>query len=109
MEIVYSFWENNSNLWFNSTPEDDKYIYDNFNDLLSIEHNINYMNKKEWTSYCILYDQLLKHINRYINNNRYINTYSAPDDFIDNCYLNYNKFKDELTDFLQKKERILEN
>jgi tRNA(Ile)-lysidine synthase len=99
MEIVYSFWENNSNLWFNSTPEDDKYIYDNFNDLLSIEHNINYMNKKEWTSYCILYDQLLKHINRYINNNRYINTYSAPDDFIDNCYLNYNKFKDKLTDF----------
>ncbi len=94
MDKIYTFWESNSKLWFNSTPEDDKYIYDNFIEYLLKFYNIDTMNKKDWTSYCILFDQLLKHINRHINN-----MYFEPDDFLDNCVINYNKFKNDLTDF----------
>jgi tRNA(Ile)-lysidine synthetase-like protein len=94
MEIIYSFWENNYNLWFNSTAEDDKYIYDNFNDFLSLKLSyIDAMSKKEWTSYCILNDQLRRHINRHININE-TNIINLED-----YYVNYNKFKDNLTDF----------
>jgi F0F1-type ATP synthase gamma subunit len=93
MDKIYTFWKNNSNLWFNSTPDDDKYIYDNFNELLLLNYDINF-DKKNWTSYCILFDQLLKHINRYLNK---IN--EEPKYFLDNCYINYNKFKDDLNDF----------
>jgi tRNA(Ile)-lysidine synthetase-like protein len=94
MDKIYTFWQSNPNIWFNSTPDDDKYIYDNYIDYLLIFYNTHNMNKNEWTSYCILYDQLLKHINRYINN-----LYAQPENFIENCYINYNKFKDELSDF----------
>ena len=96
MEKIYDFWKNNSNLWFNSSANDDKLIYDNFNELLLLNYDIitfDGMNKIEWTSYCILFDQLLKHINRHNN------IYKEPDDFVSNCYINYNKFKDELSDF----------
>ena len=92
MDKIYDFWKNNSHLWFNSTPDDDKYIYDNFNELLLLNYDINF-NNKDWTSYCILFDQLLKHINRHII------TMNEPDDFLENCYINYNKFKDDLNDF----------
>jgi tRNA(Ile)-lysidine synthetase-like protein len=94
MDKIYNFWINNSNLWFNSSPDDDKYITDTFIDYINNEYDINYMNKKEWTSYCILYDQLIKHINRHINNGLL-----APYNFLDNCYTNYNKFKDDINDF----------
>ena len=99
MEVIYSFWENNPHLWFNATAKDDKYIYDNFNNFLSLKlsyiyNNIDNMNKQEWTSYCILYDQLSRHINRYINNNKTNISIN-----IEYYYVNYNKFKDNLTDF----------
>ena len=98
MDKIYTFWKYNCNLWFSSTPDDDKYIYENFNHYLLDDSNYsvnNSMNTKmKWTSYCILYDQLLKHICRHLNKE-----YSVPNDFINNCYTNYNKFKDELNDF----------
>jgi tRNA(Ile)-lysidine synthetase-like protein len=91
---IYTFWKDNPNLWFNSTPDDDKYIYDNFIDIYFASKYSNDMDQVEWTSYCILQDQLLKHINRHIDYN-----YTVPIDFLDNCYYNYNKLKDDLTDF----------
>ena len=101
MDKIYTFWESNSKLWFNSTPEDDKYIYDNFHNLF-LEYKYSFkMNKIEWVSYCIFNDQLLKHFNRH-NNDNHINAlciYTVPDDFLANCYVNYYKFKDELSDF----------
>ncbi len=93
MEKIYIFWQNNSNLWFNSSEDDDKYIYDNFILYLLNKYDIKSMNKMEWTAYCILYDQLLKHFNRYVN------IYVEPNNFLDDCYMNYNKFKHDLTDF----------
>jgi tRNA(Ile)-lysidine synthetase-like protein len=97
MDIIYNFWETNTQLWFNSKPEDDKYIYDNFNHYLLLKYDINNLNKKEWTSYCILYDQLLRHINRH---NKYNNNCIYSDiNNIHDYYINYNKFKNELTDF----------
>jgi tRNA(Ile)-lysidine synthetase-like protein len=92
MEELYEYWNNNTNLWFNSTPDDDlfltnKYIY------LFNHNNNNIMNKKEWTSYVILYDQIIKHVNRCGNNIK------QPDNFIENCYSKYNEFKDDINEF----------
>ncbi len=96
MDKIYTFWENNSNLWFNASSDDDKYITDTFIDY--INNNYNITNKTDWTSYCILFDQLLKHINRHLTiQNKY--NYEEPENFLNDCYINYNKFKDDLTDF----------
>jgi tRNA(Ile)-lysidine synthetase-like protein len=102
MDKIYTFWENNSNLWFNASADDDKYITDTFinyinNDYINNDY-INIINKTDWTSYCILFDQLLKHINRHLNIKNERN-YEEPDNFLNNCYTNYNKFKDDLSDF----------
>ena len=92
MEELYDFWKSNTNLWFNSTHEDDilltnKYIY-----LFNNKYNIN-MTKKKWTGYVILYDQIIKHVNRCNNN------IIQPDNFIENCYTKYNEFKDDINEF----------
>ena len=81
MEELYEYWNNITNLWFNSTPDDDlfltnKYMYLFNNNNINI--NINIMTKKEWMSYVILYDQIIKHVNRCGNNIK------QPDNFIDN-------------------------
>jgi tRNA(Ile)-lysidine synthetase-like protein len=95
MDKIYTFWQCNSDLWFNATAADDKDIYDEFFCIIDDNNmNINNLNIKEWTSYCIYFDQLYKHFNRY---NKII--LYKPENFIDNCYNNYNKFKYYLTDF----------
>ena len=63
MHSIYTYWKNNPNLWFNSTDDDDKYISETFMTYLHDEYNIDEMYKEEWTSYCILHDQLIKHFN----------------------------------------------
>ena len=93
MNNIYLFWENNSHLWFNSTPTDDKLIYDTFNDYLSHYYDITNFNEEEWTAYCILNDQLIKHFNRHKKTN-IISTVS-----IDTYYSYYNKFRHFLSDF----------
>ncbi len=92
MEKIYNFWQTNPELWFNATPDDDKKIYDMFFDI--IDDNININNEKDWTSYCIYYDQLYKHFNRHNKIQLYY-----PHDFLVNCYSNYDIYKDNLTDF----------
>jgi tRNA(Ile)-lysidine synthetase-like protein len=103
---IYTFWQNNPKLWFNSSDEDDKYISENFmtfymqSIMQSITQSINDMSiddmyKEDWTSYCILNDQLIKHFNRHYGINL-----SAPYNFIINCYNKYNYLKHhQLNDF----------
>jgi tRNA(Ile)-lysidine synthetase-like protein len=96
MDSIYTFWKSNPNLWFNASPDDDKYIYEKFYNIIDNHNHVqgNYIKLTEWTSYCIYYDQLIKHFNRHLNTNLV-----APDNFVSDCYLNYNKFRDELSDF----------
>ena len=101
MDYLYEFWENNSQLWFSSSNEDDKYITDKFSNLLEIKHNIDLLDTPiKWTSYVILYDQIIKHINR-INriNNLTSSENNLPFNFIENCYIKYIEFKDIINDF----------
>ena len=69
LDTVYDFWQANTRLWFNSTGEDDiriakefrvafKYVTEN-----SITADI-ISDVKQWTGYVILYDQILRHVNR---------------------------------------------
>lgn len=101
LEKIYIYWTINDDIWFNSDLFDDKWIYEKFDAYLGIEYNIPTMNKREWTSYCILYDQLLKHINRHIFNYYKLAEYIPSKSIIniDYYYSNYNKFKDDLNDF----------
>ena len=92
---IYTFWKNNPNLWFNATDEDDKYISETFMTYYYDDmQNIDEMYKEEWTSYCILNDQLIKHFNRYYGINL-----TGPNYFIINCYSKYKEFKSYLNDF----------
>lgn len=93
---IYNFWETNPNLWFNATDDDDKYISEMFFKYLDDGYDVQTMNNKiEWTTYCILHDQLIKHFNRY-----YKTIFDTPKNFITNCYDKYKYFKHHnLTDF----------
>ncbi len=93
MEELYDFWEKNNNLWFNSTSDDDLFLTNKYMYLFDTKFITIEMNKKEWTSYVILYDQIIKHVNRCNNNIK------QPDNFIENCYSQYNKFKDDINEF----------
>jgi tRNA(Ile)-lysidine synthetase-like protein len=93
MEELYDFWKNNTHLWFNSTHEDDIFLTNKYIYLFDNKYIIIHMNKKEWTSYVLLYDQIIKHVNRCDNNIK------QPENFIENCYLKYNEFKDDINEF----------
>lgn len=94
MDRVYTYWKDNPHLWFNSTSDDDERIYNEFINLLKNQYIIENMNVQEWTSYVILYDQLVKHFNRHMKIN-----HEMPLNFIENCIVQYNKFKNSLSDF----------
>jgi tRNA(Ile)-lysidine synthetase-like protein len=94
MEELYIFWKSNTNLWFNSTKEDDKLITEKYFLYLEKYKKYEIVNKLELTAYIILYDQILRHINRHLNEN-----YTHPDDFINECYMYYEIYKDFLDDF----------
>ncbi len=98
MNKIYTFWQSNPHLWFNSTADDDKYITDEFFGYYRDSINQVYLDelyKEDWTSYCILHDQLIKHFNRHYKIN-----ITAPANFINNCYVNYKYLKHhQLNDF----------
>ncbi len=97
---IYTFWKDNPNVWFNATEEDDKYISEKFmgyyiQSINDINDNMQSINKEEWTGYCILHDQLIKHFNRHYGLNM-----TAPDNFLINCYDKYKYLKHHnLNDF----------
>jgi tRNA(Ile)-lysidine synthetase-like protein len=99
LETVYDFWQANPQLWFNSTAEDDdritkefswvfKYVTDN-----SITADIIF-DVKQWTGYVILYDQILRHVNRVSEEK-----ITPPATLISDCYAKYNDFGSSLTNF----------
>ena len=95
MDILYDYWKSHPQLWFNSTYEDDINITKLFYDLLYINHNISlYNTPKSIASYIILYDQIIKHINRYMGGIKEI-----PLNFLEYCYTSYDIYKDQLDDF----------
>ena len=54
---IEQFWRENSKLWFNSTPDDDKYITDLFIDI----HVYKTDTQLDWMNYVLYYDQIIKH------------------------------------------------
>ena len=87
MNKIYTFWQSNPHIWFNSTSDNDKYISNEFfryytNSVINDYINFDELYKEDWTSYCILNDQFIKHFNRYYNINL-----SPSANFINNCYV----------------------
>lgn len=93
LDTVYDFWQANPRLWFNSTAKDDisiakefsvafKYVTEN-----SITTDI-ISDVKQWTGYVILYDQILRHVNRVSEEK-----ICLPETFISDCYTKYNEFR----------------
>lgn len=77
METISDFWFNNPDLWFNCTPEQDKFISDKYKHLLdTITEPINILNySKDYViGYIILTDQFSRHI--YRNNKQMIDKFS---------------------------------
>ena len=111
---IYMFWQNNPKLWFNSTPMDDAMITEKYQPYLArymnytvdtngdipSDSNIAQIEKQimSWTGYVILYDQLLKHINRHHNTKT---PTLLPQNFIKQCYRVYLSLKDspKMSDF----------
>ncbi len=92
MTSLYQYWSDNSSKWFNATPEDDAEISSLFEDRLINPPNPSTI--VEWTEYVILYDQVLRHVNRHTHK-----TYTHPEDFIPRCFAEYAKYRDEVDDF----------
>lgn len=89
---VYDFWLANSRVWFNSNTEDDVCIADKFSPVFKYvtDNSITaetITNAKQWTGYVILYDQILRHVNRVSDEK-----ICPPATFISDCYAKYNEF-----------------
>ena len=94
---LYDFWKANPRLWFNSTTHDDLQIKKQFHHLFENKYSVDdelFNDVKQWTGYIILYDQILRHINRISEEQ-----FHAPLTFISSCYAKYNEFRNKLTDF----------
>lgn len=93
LETVYDFWQANPRLWFNSTAEDDVHISKGFSETFKyVTDNLItadiIFDAKQWTGYVILYDQILRHVNRVSEEK-----ICPPATFISDCYTKYNEFR----------------
>ena len=94
---LYYVWQLNSHLWFNSTTHDDLQIERQFRQLFETRYSIDdeiFKDVKQWTGYVILYDQILRHVNRVSEAH-----VKAPKTFVADCYAKYNEFREIMTDF----------
>ena len=94
---LYDFWKANQCLWFNSTTHDDLQLEKQFRHLFNGEYSADdelFNEPKQWTGYVILYDQILKHVNRVSDEKIH-----APVTFITDCYTKYNEYRDHLSNF----------
>lgn len=94
---LYYVWQLNHHLWFNSTTYDDLQIEKQFRQLFEAKYSVNdeiFKDVKQWTGYVILYDQILRHVNRVSEAH-----VKAPKSFVADCYAKYNEFRDTMTDF----------
>ena len=90
--MVTQFMKDNMDKLFNTSPDFDKEIT-----MLFESHLINqiiHTNLIEWTDYVLVFDQVIRHVNRHTNKK-----YSPPDDFIHVCYAKFNEYKNSMDDF----------
>jgi len=108
LTYIAEFWEQNPNLWFAATPDDDRQICE------KLEPFINYfaefclatlpttdLNQK--VGWVILYDQILKHVNRHWTTmGKGFIPYQPPADLPNQCLEEFHKYSHPdltLTDF----------
>lgn len=97
LKDLYYVWQLNSHLWFNSTTHDDLQIERQFRQLFETRYSVDdeiFNDPKQWTGYVILYDQILRHVNRVSEAH-----VTAPNTFIADCYAKYNEFREIMSDF----------
>jgi tRNA(Ile)-lysidine synthetase-like protein len=90
--MVSQFIKDNMDKLFNASPEFDAQITTLFE-----SHLINpiiYTNMDEWVDYVLVFDQVIRHVNRHTNKQ-----YTPPDDFIPMCYAKFNEYEDKMDDF----------
>jgi tRNA(Ile)-lysidine synthetase-like protein len=94
---LYDFWTANPALWFNSTKDDDLQIEKQFRHLFNGNYSVAdelFNDVKQWTGYVILYDQILRHVNRVSDEKIH-----APVTFVTDCYTKYNEYRESMSDF----------
>jgi len=84
--------KDNMDKLFNACPDFDAQITTLFE-----SHLINPIvptNMEEWVEYVLVFDQVIRHVNRHTNKQ-----YTPPDDFIPMCYAKFNEYEDKMDDF----------
>ena len=94
---LYDFWKANPALWFNSTTHDDLQLEKQFRHLFNGKYSADdalFNDIKQWTGYVILYDQIMRHVNRVSESH-----VKTPSTFIITCYTKYNELRELMSDF----------
>ena len=108
LTYIANFWEKNPNLWFAATPEDDRRIsatlepfIDDFAEFSLATLPTNDINQK--VGWVILYDQILKHVNRHWTTmGKGFMPYQPPADLPNQCWQEFQQYYEpdlNLTDF----------
>ncbi len=80
-EDLYNFWFDSNvikNIWFSSTPNDDKNIYNKFGQYLS-SYNSDDKNINQYVIKIVLLDQITRHIDRHLNQNKLLSNMFAQE------------------------------
>ena len=90
--MISKFMKDNMDKLFNASPGFDAQVTTLFE-----SHLINPIvptNMEEWVDYVLVFDQVIRHVNRHTNKQ-----YTPPDDFIPMCYAKFNEYEDKMDDF----------
>lgn len=90
--MVSQFMKDNMDKLFNTSAEFDAQITTLFETHLI--NPINHTNMEEWVDYVLVFDQVIRHVNRHTNKQ-----YMPPDDFIYMCYAKFNEYNKNMDDF----------
>lgn len=90
--MISQFMKDNMDKLFNASPEFDAQITTLFESHLI--KPIIPTNLEEWIDYVLVFDQVIRHVNRHTKKQ-----YTTPDDFIPMCYAKFNEYEDKMDDF----------
>ena len=70
IEDLYDYWFTNPDIWFGCTEQIDRMLAEKYDEYILVYNNVQYKldNKKYLIGLIILYDQIVRHINRVIPN-----------------------------------------
>ena len=70
IEDLYDYWFTNPDIWFGCTEQIDRMLSEKYDEYILVYNNVQYKleNKKYLIGLIILYDQIVRHINRVIPN-----------------------------------------